>query len=45
MAGNQRELKVISTAKNPKNPYSKDIITDPRGQWVINKNKKNGNRK
>lgn len=34
MAGNQRELKVISTAKNPKNPYSKDIITDPRGQWA-----------
>jgi len=34
MAGNQKELKVISTAKNPKNPYSKDIITDPRGQWA-----------
>lgn len=34
MAENSRELKTISTAKeNKSNPYSKDIIVDPMGQW------------
>lgn len=34
MAENSRELKTISTAKeNKSNPYSKDVIVDPMGQW------------
>lgn len=34
MAGNSRQLKVISTAEKKKNPYTKDVILDPKGQWA-----------
>lgn len=34
MGFNSKEIKVEPTKEIKKNPYSKDIITDPRGQWA-----------
>lgn len=33
MAFNRKELKVEPTTKKNQNPYSKDVIVDPMGQW------------
>ena len=33
MAFNRKELKVEPTTKKNQNPYSKDVIVDPQGQW------------